>query len=177
MTAAGRTSTPPEGDTFAWNEDSTYVRKAPYFDGMPLEPQPVSDIKGARVLALLGDSVTTDHISPAGPIKPGTPPAAQYLDSHGVERKDYNSLGSRRGNHEVMVRGTFANIRLQNSCWTASRVATPATSPRTALRSRSSTTRRRTTRTPASRWSSWAARSTAPVRRATGLPRAPACSA
>ncbi|MEZ5151110.1 aconitate hydratase AcnA [Rhodococcus zopfii] len=103
----------PEGDTFAWNQDSTYVRKAPYFDGMPLEPQPVSDIKGARVLALLGDSVTTDHISPAGPIKPGTP-AAQYLDSHGVERKDYNSLGSRRGNHEVMVRGTFANIRLQN---------------------------------------------------------------
>ena len=103
----------PAGDTFAWNPDSTYVRKAPYFDGMPLEPQPVSDIKGARVLALLGDSVTTDHISPAGPIKPGTP-AAQYLDSHGVERKDYNSLGSRRGNHEVMVRGTFANIRLQN---------------------------------------------------------------
>ncbi|WP_420753799.1 aconitate hydratase AcnA [Rhodococcus sp. O3] len=103
----------PEGDTFAWNPDSTYVRKAPYFDGMPLEPQPVEDIKGARVLALLGDSVTTDHISPAGPIKPGTP-AAQYLDAHGVERKDYNSLGSRRGNHEVMVRGTFANIRLQN---------------------------------------------------------------
>ncbi|WP_226436944.1 aconitate hydratase AcnA [Rhodococcus yananensis] len=103
----------PEGDTFAWSDDSTYVRKAPYFDGMPLEPQAVTDIKGARVLALLGDSVTTDHISPAGPIKPGTP-AAQYLDSHGVERKDYNSLGSRRGNHEVMVRGTFANIRLQN---------------------------------------------------------------
>ncbi|UYP20798.1 aconitate hydratase AcnA [Rhodococcus sp. Z13] len=103
----------PEGDTFAWDENSTYVRKAPYFDGMPLDPEPVSDIKGARVLALLGDSVTTDHISPAGPIKPGTP-AAQYLDSHGVERKDYNSLGSRRGNHEVMVRGTFANIRLQN---------------------------------------------------------------
>ncbi|MCK8671305.1 aconitate hydratase AcnA [Rhodococcus sp. NPDC003382] len=103
----------PEGDTFAWNPDSTYVRKAPYFDGMPLEAQPVKDIKGARVLALLGDSVTTDHISPAGPIKPGTP-AAQYLDAHGVERKDYNSLGSRRGNHEVMVRGTFANIRLQN---------------------------------------------------------------
>ena len=103
----------PEGDTFAWSDDSTYVRKAPYFDGMPLEPEAVTDIKGARVLALLGDSVTTDHISPAGPIKPGTP-AAQYLDSHGVERKDYNSLGSRRGNHEVMVRGTFANIRLQN---------------------------------------------------------------
>lgn len=103
----------PEGNTFAWSDDSTYVRKAPYFDGMPLEPTPVTDIKGARVLALLGDSVTTDHISPAGSIKSGTP-AAQYLDEHGVERKDYNSLGSRRGNHEVMVRGTFANIRLRN---------------------------------------------------------------
>ncbi|BBY35778.1 aconitate hydratase 1 [Mycolicibacter minnesotensis] len=103
----------PDGDTFAWDEASTYVRKAPYFDGMGMEPEPVADIKGARVMALLGDSVTTDHISPAGPIKPGTP-AADYLDSHGVERKDYNSLGSRRGNHEVMVRGTFANIRLQN---------------------------------------------------------------
>ncbi|HET8992654.1 MULTISPECIES: aconitate hydratase AcnA [unclassified Rhodococcus (in: high G+C Gram-positive bacteria)] len=103
----------PEGDTFAWDEKSTYVRKAPYFDGMTMDPAPVTDIKGARVLALLGDSVTTDHISPAGPIKPGTP-AAQYLDANGVERKDYNSLGSRRGNHEVMIRGTFANIRLQN---------------------------------------------------------------
>ncbi|UVO14723.1 aconitate hydratase AcnA [Mycobacterium sp. SVM_VP21] len=103
----------PDGDTFAWDESSTYVRKAPYFDGMGMEPEPVSDIKGARVMALLGDSVTTDHISPAGPIKPGTP-AADYLDAHGVARKDYNSLGSRRGNHEVMVRGTFANIRLQN---------------------------------------------------------------
>ncbi|MBH0774820.1 aconitate hydratase [Nocardia bovistercoris] len=103
----------PEGDTFAWDPNSTYVRKAPYFDGMELEPAPVEDITGARVLALLGDSVTTDHISPAGPIKPGTP-AAQYLDSHGVQRKDYNSLGSRRGNHEVMIRGTFANIRLRN---------------------------------------------------------------
>jgi len=103
----------PEGDTFEWDPASTYVRKAPYFDGMPAEPEPVSDIKGARVLALLGDSVTTDHISPAGAIKPGTP-AAQYLDANGVERKDYNSLGSRRGNHEVMIRGTFANIRLRN---------------------------------------------------------------
>lgn len=103
----------PEGDTFAWDENSTYVRKAPYFDGMSMDPAPVEDIKGARVLALLGDSVTTDHISPAGPIKPGTP-AAQYLDAHGVARKDYNSLGSRRGNHEVMIRGTFANIRLRN---------------------------------------------------------------
>jgi aconitate hydratase len=103
----------PEGNTFEWDEDSTYVRKAPYFDGMPAEPEPVKDIKGARVLALLGDSVTTDHISPAGSIKKGTP-AAQYLEEHGVEPKDFNSLGSRRGNHEVMIRGTFANIRLRN---------------------------------------------------------------
>ena len=101
------------GKTFAWDDKSSYIRKAPYFDEMEMEPAPVSDIKGARVLAALGDSVTTDHISPASSIKPGTP-AAQYLDSMGVERKDYNSLGSRRGNHEVMVRGTFANIRLQN---------------------------------------------------------------
>jgi len=103
----------PSGNTFEWDADSTYVRKPPYFDGMPADPEPVSDITGARVLALLGDSVTTDHISPAGSIKPGTP-AAQYLDEHGVERKDYNSFGSRRGNHEVMIRGTFANIRLRN---------------------------------------------------------------
>ena len=103
----------PTGKTFAWNEDSAYIRKAPYFDGMTMEPQPVTDIHGARVLAKLGDSVTTDHISPASSIKPGTP-AAQYLDANGVARKDYNSLGSRRGNHEVMMRGTFANIRLQN---------------------------------------------------------------
>jgi aconitate hydratase len=103
----------PSGNTFEWDADSTYVRKPPYFDRMPADPEPVSDITGARVLALLGDSVTTDHISPAGSIKPGTP-AAQYLDEHGVARKDYNSFGSRRGNHEVMIRGTFANIRLRN---------------------------------------------------------------
>ena len=103
----------PDGETFAWDDASSYIRRAPYFDGMSVEPDPVEDVKGARVLALLGDSVTTDHISPASAIKPGTP-AAQYLDSMGVARKDYNSLGSRRGNHEVMVRGTFANIRLQN---------------------------------------------------------------
>ena len=103
----------PSGNTFEWDNDSTYVRKPPYFDGMPAEPEPVTDIEGARVLALLGDSVTTDHISPAGSIKPGTP-AAQYLDEHGVDKKDYNSYGSRRGNHEVMIRGTFANIRLRN---------------------------------------------------------------
>jgi aconitate hydratase A / 2-methylisocitrate dehydratase len=103
----------PSGNTFEWDADSTYVRKPPYFDGMPAEPQAVTDIEGARVLALLGDSVTTDHISPAGSIKSGTP-AAQYLDEHGVDKKDYNSYGSRRGNHEVMIRGTFANIRLRN---------------------------------------------------------------
>jgi aconitate hydratase len=103
----------PEGRTFEWDQKSTYVRKPPYFEGMKGEPDPVTDISGARVLALLGDSVTTDHISPAGAIKPGTP-AAEYLDSHGIEKKDYNSFGSRRGNHEVMIRGTFANIRLRN---------------------------------------------------------------
>jgi len=103
----------PTGDTFAWDAESTYVRKPPYFDGMPATPAPVTDIAGARVLAKLGDSVTTDHISPAGNIKPGTP-AAQYLSEHGVDRKDFNSYGSRRGNHEVMIRGTFANIRLRN---------------------------------------------------------------
>ncbi|WP_337063339.1 aconitate hydratase [Kineococcus sp. G2] len=103
----------PEGDTFAWDAESTYVRKPPYFEGMQAEPSPVTDISGARVLALLGDSVTTDHISPAGSIKPDSP-AGTYLSEHGVERKDFNSYGSRRGNHEVMIRGTFANIRLKN---------------------------------------------------------------
>src|SRR5699024_3944717 len=103
----------PEGNTFEWAEDSTYVRKAPYFDGMTREAAPVEDISGARVLAALGDSVTTDHISPAGAILRGTP-AAEYLEEHGVARRDFNSLGSRRGNHEVMIRGTFANIRLRN---------------------------------------------------------------
>ncbi|WP_026120407.1 aconitate hydratase AcnA [Nocardiopsis potens] len=103
----------PTGNTFEWEADSTYVRKPPYFEGMATAPEAVTDISGARVLAKLGDSVTTDHISPAGAIKPGTP-AAEYLKSHGVERKDFNSYGSRRGNHEVMIRGTFANIRLRN---------------------------------------------------------------
>ena len=103
----------PEGSTFAWDEGSTYVRKAPYFDGMELEPQPVEDIEGARVLLKLGDSVTTDHISPAGSFKSDTP-AGRYLLENGVERKDFNSYGSRRGNHEVMIRGTFANIRIKN---------------------------------------------------------------
>ena len=103
----------PTGATFEWDADSTYVRKPPYFEGMTRETSPVSDIVGARVLAKLGDSVTTDHISPAGSIKADSP-AGRYLEEHGVTRKDYNSYGSRRGNHEVMIRGTFANIRLRN---------------------------------------------------------------
>ena len=103
----------PEGDTFEWDAQSTYVRKPPYFDGMPAEPTPVQDITGARTLAVLGDSVTTDHISPAGSIKADSP-AGKYLREHGVDRRDFNSYGSRRGNHEVMIRGTFANIRLRN---------------------------------------------------------------
>ena len=103
----------PDGDTFAWDESSTYVRKPPYFDGMPDEPAPVEDISGARVLVKVGDSVTTDHISPAGAIKKDSP-AGTYLADHGVEQRDFNSYGSRRGNHEVMIRGTFANIRLRN---------------------------------------------------------------
>jgi aconitate hydratase len=103
----------PTGDTFDWDESSTYVARPPYFDGMPAEPAPVTDIHGAKVLAKLGDSVTTDHISPAGAIK-ATAPAGLYLTEHGIERQDFNSYGSRRGNHEVMIRGTFANIRLRN---------------------------------------------------------------
>ena len=103
----------PAGDTFAWDPNSTYVRKPPYFEGMQAEPEPVKDITGARVLLKLGDSVTTDHISPAGSFKSDTP-AGQYLLANGVERKDFNSYGSRRGNHEVMIRGTFANIRIKN---------------------------------------------------------------
>jgi aconitate hydratase len=103
----------PTGKTFEWDAQSTYVRKPPYFDGMPANPEPVTDISGARVLAILGDSVTTDHISPAGNIR-GDSPAGKYLEAHGVARADFNSYGSRRGNHEVMIRGTFANIRLKN---------------------------------------------------------------
>jgi aconitate hydratase len=103
----------PEGDLFAWDPQSTYVRQPPYFEGMSPEPEEVGDIAGARCLVMVGDSVTTDHISPAGAIKPDAP-AGKYLVEHGVERKDFNSYGSRRGNHEVMVRGTFANVRLRN---------------------------------------------------------------
>src|SRR5437016_1494177 len=103
----------PQGETYQWEADSTYIKRAPYFDDMPAKPASVSDIKGARVLAKLGHSVTTDHISPAGSIKTNSP-AGKYLQEHGVEPKDFNSYGSRRGNHEVMVRGTFANVRLRN---------------------------------------------------------------
>jgi aconitate hydratase len=103
----------PTGDTYAWDPESTYVRLPPYFEDMPAEPAPLSDIHGARVLALLGDSVTTDHISPAGAIRADSP-AGKYLTEHGVQRRDFNSYGSRRGNHEVMIRGTFGNIRLRN---------------------------------------------------------------
>ncbi|HWA66568.1 MAG TPA: aconitate hydratase AcnA [Mycobacteriales bacterium] len=103
----------PSGDAFEWDDASTYVRRPPYFDGMTAEPEPIKDITGARVLAVLGDSVTTDHISPAGSIKKDGP-AGRYLTEHGVEQRDFNSYGSRRGNHEVMIRGTFANIRLRN---------------------------------------------------------------
>jgi len=103
----------PKGETYAWEKDSTYIRRAPYFDDMKLKPTPIEDIKGARALAVLGDSVTTDHISPAGSIKKDSP-AGMYLIEHGVKPAEFNSYGSRRGNHEVMVRGTFANVRLRN---------------------------------------------------------------
>jgi aconitate hydratase len=103
----------PKGETYAWEKDSTYIRRAPYFDDMEVKPTPIQEIKKARVLAVLGDSVTTDHISPAGSIKKDSP-AGKYLQEHGVKPTDFNSYGSRRGNHEVMVRGTFANVRLRN---------------------------------------------------------------
>ena len=140
------------------------------------EPSPVVDISGARVLAKLGDSVTTDHISPAGSIKADTP-AGQYLVEHGVEKRDFNSYGSRRGNHEVMIRGTFANIRLRNQLLDGVSGGYTRDFTQDGRRRRSSTTPRATTSTPASRWWSWAARSTARGRRATGRPRAPRCSA
>src|SRR5262249_54036703 len=103
----------PAGDQLRWDDRSTYVKHPPYFEGMSLTPPAVTDVKGARVLALLGDSITTDHISPAGSIKEDSP-AGKYLLQHGVAKKDFNPYGARRGNHEVMVRGTFANVRLKN---------------------------------------------------------------
>nr|MDQ3878655.1 aconitate hydratase [Actinomycetota bacterium] len=103
----------PEGDLYEWDPDSTYVQEPPYFENLPPDPQPLQEIRGARVLVMLGDSITTDHISPAGSI-PKASPAGKYLEEHGVEVRDFNSYGSRRGNHEVMMRGTFANIRFRN---------------------------------------------------------------
>ena len=103
----------PSGLLYEWDPESTYIRRPPYFDGMGAEPDAVADIADARCLVMVGDSVTTDHISPAGAIKPDSP-AGRYLVEHGIERKDFNSYGSRRGNHEVMIRGTFANVRLRN---------------------------------------------------------------
>ena len=110
---AWRSLETPAGDLYAWDPASTYVRQPPYFEGLGREPAPVADIQGARCLVSLGDSVTTDHISPAGSIRPDSP-AGRYLAEHGVEQREFNSYGSRRGNHEVMVRGTFANVRLRN---------------------------------------------------------------
>ena len=168
----------PEGDTFAWDADSTYVRKPPYFDGMPDEPAPVTDIAGARVLLKLGDSVTTDHISPGRRDQEGLARPGSYLAEHGVEQRDFNSYGSRRGNHEVMIRGTFANIRLRNQLAPGTeggftRDFTGRRRPVTTVYEAVGELPRR--RAP--RWWSWPARSTAPARRATGRPRAPRCSA
>jgi aconitate hydratase len=159
----------PTGDRFAWAADSTYVRLPPYFEGMGREPDALRDVEGARVLARLGDSVTTDHISPAGSIKKDSP-AGRYLVEHGVAPRDFNSYGSRRGNHEVMMRGTFANIRLRNQ------LAPGTEGGVTRSRRCRSTTPRCATSPTACRSSCWAARSTARARRATGRPRARGCS-
>ena len=168
----------PTGDIVRLGPDSTYVRKPPYFDGMQRDPAPVKDIDGARVLLMLGDSVTTDHISPAGNIKKDSP-AGRYLTEHGVAPADFNSYGSRRGNDEVMVRGTFANIRLRNQLapGTEGGVTRVLTGGRPSAEVADLRRVRGLRRPPASRWSCWPARSTAPGRRATGQPRAPRCSA
>ena len=171
----------PTGKVFEWDVDSTYVRKPPYFDGMPATPEPVTDIAGARVLALLGDSVTTDHISPAGAIKADTP-AGKYLVEHGVARKDFNSYGSRRGNHEVMIRGTFANIRLRNQLlddvqggYTRDFTLAADAARRPAVVHLRRRAELRSGRHPAGRPRRQGVRLR--VRRATGPPRAPRCSA
>ena len=164
----------PSGSLYAWDETSTYIRLPPYFAGMSPEPGTIEDIAGARCLVAVGDSVTTDHISPAGSIKPDSP-AGSYLVEHGVERKDFNSYGSRRGNHEVMVRGTFANVRLRNQLvpgsegtWT---VHIPSGEEMTIFDAASAISPK------ASRRSCSPARNTAPARPATGPRRARACSA
>ncbi len=167
----------PEGDRYAWSEDSTYVRRPSFLEDVPREPADGADIEGARVLALLGDSVTTDHISPAGSIKEGSP-AALYLNEHGVEKRDFNSYGARRGNHEVMMRGTFANIRLRNLLGGRDDLVGGLT--REAARGREDADLRRgdaLRRGRTRRWSCSPARSTARARRATGPPRARCCSA
>lgn len=115
-----------KGNTYNWQDDSTYVKNPPFFEGIDKPLQAPSDIKDANVLAVFADSITTDHISPAGSIKPDSP-AGKYLQENGVEIKDFNSYGSRRGNHEVMMRGTFANIRIKTRCWMMLKVVTPST--------------------------------------------------
>ena len=164
----------PAGLLYEWEPESTYIRRPPYFDGMGREPEPVGDISGARCLVMVGDSVTTDHISPAGSIKPDSP-AGRYLVEHGIERKDFNSYGSRRGNHEVMIRGTFANVRLRNLSSPARKGRGRRICPRG--RRRRSSRRPSATARRACRSSSSPARSTARDRRATGRPKGRRCSA
>ncbi len=165
----------PSGDTYRWEPDSTYIRRAPYFDGMTATPAPVEDIRAARCLAVLGDSVTTDHISPAGSIKKNGP-AGQYLAAHGVAPADFNSYGSRRGNHEVMVRGTFANVRLRNKLAPGTEGGVTRLLPEGADHVH---LRRLASSTPSAAFPSASspARSTAPAARATGPPKARGCSA
>jgi aconitate hydratase len=165
----------PSGSTFAWDPASTYVRRPPHLDGMPAQPPPVADIARARVLVKLGDSITTDHISPAGAI-PRTSEAGRYLAGLGVPPDQLNTFASRRGNHEVMARGAFANVRLRNQLAPAPSVASPVASP-TAARCCPSTRRPGPTRSTTPRWWSWPARTTAPAPPVTGRPRAPSCSA
>ena len=162
-----------EGELYAWDEKSTYIHEPPFFQGLTMEPKPVGDIAGARVLVMVGDSVTTDHISPAGDIALASP-AGKWLGERGIEKKDFNSYGSRRGNDLVMVRGTFANIRLKNLLVPGSEgnvtVHLPTGEPDADLRRQRDATRR-----PARRSWCWRARSTAPAARATGRPRARCC--
>ena len=164
----------PKGQTYAWEKDSTYIRRAPYFDDMKLQPSPVEDIHDARVLAVLGDSVTTDHISPAGSIKKDSP-AGKYLQEHGVKPADFNSYGSRRGNHEVMVRGTFANVRLRNKLVEYRRRIHPPPARRNQEMSIFDASAKISS--PKARRSSFLpAKNTAPAPPATGPPKARACS-